>query len=325
MSLRVHKRFTASFFDAAAKPRFSGYANAGKGAAMKSTILTLLAVSLVLALFTVPANAAPFVYAVTGSQQFGTVDLANGHFQSIGSGTPDALSNLVWWHGSLLSLAYTGSDAGDLVKMDPSTGTETVIGQTGLGFSAFQLAQVRGQLYLTDFSGNLYSVNAESGVATPTAATGLPPDPEIPDSYNSDGSINLCDEAVYGIAGALYANFDAFATGPNDPFPIAPNDPTGRAHQWVAPPHLYRIDPFTGATTVVAKTDFQILSIVEVDGQVYAFEGVLEGWNSDISFPIVQVELSRLNLDTGATQKIANVADPSIFGIFGAAPVKGIH
>ncbi len=286
---------------------------------MKLPMLTLLAVSLALSLFTVSANAAPLVYVVTGSQQFGTVDLANGHFQPIGSGTPDALSNLVWWHGSLLSLAYTGSDAGDLVKIDPSTGTETVIGQTGLGFTAFQLAKVRRQLYLTDFNGNLYSVDAESGVATPTVATGLPPDPEIPGSYNSDGSVNLCDEAVYGIGGALYASFDAFATGPNDPFPIAPNDPMGRAHQWVAPPHLYRIDPFTGATTVIAKTDFQILSIVEVDEQVYAFEAVLEGWNVYISFPVAQVQLSRLNLETGVTQRIANVADPSIFGILGAA------
>jgi hypothetical protein len=190
-----------------------------KGAAMKSTILTLLAVSRVLALFTVPANAAPFVYVVTGSQQFGTIDLANGHFQSIGSGTPDALSNLVWWHGSLLSLAYTGSDAGDLVKIDPSTGTETVIGQTGLGFNAFQLAEARGQLYLTDFSGNLYSVDAESGVATPTATTGLPPDLEIPDSYNSDRSINLCDEAVYGIAGGVVCQFRRIRNRPERSFP----------------------------------------------------------------------------------------------------------
>src|SRR5215471_5558561 len=148
--------------------------------------LCFIVTALLLSLFNLSASAAPLVYVVTASQQFGTVDLANGHFQPIGNGTPDGLSNLVWWHGSLLSLATTGTDAGDLVKINPATGEETVIGQTGLGFNAFDLAKVRGRLYLTDFSNNLYSVDAGSGVATPTSATGMPPDPTIPFTTNSD-------------------------------------------------------------------------------------------------------------------------------------------
>ncbi len=77
-----------------------------------------LVVSFMCGLLATSASAAPFVYVVTLSQQFGTVDLANGQFTPIGSPTPDGMSNLVWWNGSLLSLATTGADAGYLVKID---------------------------------------------------------------------------------------------------------------------------------------------------------------------------------------------------------------
>lgn len=291
---------------------------------MKSRILTLLALSFVLTLLTASANAAPDVYVITFTQQFGTVDLANGHFSPIGSGTPDALANLVWWGDrTLLTLTVGGANPpGSLAKIDPASGRETIIGQTGLGFNAFSLAAVRSHLYVTDFSGNLYSVDPETGVATPTAITGLPPDPQIPASYNSDGSVNLCDEGLYGIGGQLYATFDSFATGSSDPFPIGPKDASGRAHQYVSP-RLYRIDPLTGATTILANTDWQITSIVEVSGNVYAFEGVLDGWNSDFNFPNAHMQIATLNPANGTTQKIADVdAGDSIGAIFGAAPVR---
>ena len=126
--------------------------------------------SFVCSLLAASASAAPFVYVVTLSQQFGTIDLATGQFTPIGSPTPDGMSNLVWWNGSLLSMATTGANAGYLVKINPATGDETVLraitynGQP-LGFNAFDLAKVRGDLYVTDFSNNLYSVNFATGVA----------------------------------------------------------------------------------------------------------------------------------------------------------------
>jgi hypothetical protein len=66
---------------------------------------------LVLSPFSLPANAAPFVYVVTLTQQFGTIDLANGKFQPTANGTADGLSNLVWWRGSLRThdLSHPGS------------------------------------------------------------------------------------------------------------------------------------------------------------------------------------------------------------------------
>jgi hypothetical protein len=272
-----------------------------------------LIVFLMCGLFGASANAAPIVYVVTLSQQFGTIDLANGKFQPIGNGTPDALSNLVWWKGhTLLTLITSGSNIGSLAKINPATGEETVIGPTGLSFNAFDLGEVRGKLYLTDFSNNLYSVDPATGVATPTALTGMPPDPHVPFTFNSDGTFNLCDEGLYGIAGKLYATFDSFAIDPTQ------NPPT-RAHEDVSP-RLYQIDPFTGATTVVAKkTDWQLSALVEVDGRVYAFRGVLDGFDFTFAFPIAHAELDTLDFKTGKTNKVADI-DPSLGPIFGAAP-----
>jgi hypothetical protein len=284
------------------------------GAFTKSMQLLFIVTLLVFSLFSLPASASPFVYVVTASQQFGTVDLANGQFRAIGNGTPDGLTNLVWWHGTLLSLATTGTDAGDLVKINPATGEETIIGQTGLGFNAFDLAKVRGKLYLTDFSNNLYSVDPESGIATPLLGTGMPPDPNIPLTFNNDGTFNLCDEGLYGIDGKLYATFDSFAIDPTQ-------TPPTRAHGYVSP-RVYEIDPFTGATRIVTNTDWSLSAIVAVDGRVYAFRAVIDGFDFNFNFPIGHGEIVRLDLRTGEISKVADV-DPNLgLGpIFGATPV----
>ena len=274
-------------------------------------VQSLLAVSVICVLFAASASAGPLVYVVTGSQQFGTVDLATGQFQAIGNPTPDAMSNLVWFHGSLLSLTTTGADVGSLARINPATGAVTDIGATGLGFNAFNLGGVRGNLYLTDFSNNIYSVDPATGIATPIRATGMPPDPNIPFTFNSDGTFNLCDEAFYGIAGKLYATFDSQAIDPTQ-------TPPTRAHAYVAP-NLYQIDPLTGAATLVAKTDWQLTAIVEVNGTVYAFRGGIHGFDLTFGFPIAHAEVVKLDLTTGQTTKLADV-DPSVGPIFGAAP-----
>jgi hypothetical protein len=271
-----------------------------------------LIVSLVLVLFAASASASPLVYVVTASQQFGTVDLATGKFNPIGNGTPDALSNLVWWKNrTLLTLIASGSSIGSLAKINPVTGEETVIGQTGLGFNAFDLGEVGGKLYLTDFSNNIYSVDPETGIATAIGATGMPPDPTIPFTFNSDGTFNLCDEGLYGIAGKLYATFDSYAIDPNQ-------TPPTRAHEYVSP-RVYEVDPFTGATRIVANTDWQLSAIVEVDGRAYAFIAVIDGFDFNFNFPVVHAEVVTLDLKTGKTNKIADI-DPNLGPIFGAAP-----
>ena len=281
-----------------------------------------LVVSFLCSLLAASASAAPFVYVVTLSQQFGTVDLANGQFSPIGSPTADGTSNLVWWNGSLLSLATTGADAGYLVEINPATGDETVLraitynGQP-LGYNAFDLAKVRGALYVTDFSNNLYAVDFATGDAKPVGhsggTTGLRPDPNIPFTFNSDGTFNLCDEGLYGFEGKLYAAFDSYAIDPTQ-------TPPTRAHEYLSP-YVWQIDPRTGAATFVANTDWQVSAIVEVDGKFYAFEPVLDAFDFDHGVPIGHAELVTLDLRTGKTSKVADVV-PNQGPIFGAAPVR---
>ena len=231
---------------------------------------------LALVLFASSASAAPFVYVVTSSQQFGTVDLATGSFHAIGNPTPDAMSNLVWEDGVLYSLTTSGSDVGSLAKINTRRrGHGYWIDRAWL--QCLLSAGVRGRLYLTDFSNNIHVVNRETGEATPVAATGMPPDPNIPFTFNSDGTFNLCDEGFYGIGEELYATFDSFALDPN-------KTPPTIAHVFVSPA-LYRIDPHTGNASYVAETKLQVTSLVDVDGEAYAFEGGSTVSITRITFP----------------------------------------
>ena len=272
-------------------------------------------VLLAFAWFAASASAEPFVYVVTLSQQFGTVDLANGSFHAIGNPTPDLMADLVWGpDGFLYSLTTSGTDIGSLAKINPTTGK--IMGKTkptGLSYNAFSLAGVAGKLYVTDLSNNIYSVNPASGVATLITASGVPPDPKIPFTFNDDGTFNLCDEGFYSIGGELYATFDSFALDTSTTIPTIA--------QVFVPPALYRIDPVSGDATYIAETSLQLTAIFEVNGKTYAFKGVLDGFDHTYNFPIAHNELVTLDLATGETTKVADI-DPSIGVIFGAAPVR---
>ena len=182
-----------------------------------------------------------------------------------------------------------------------------VIGSTGLGYNAFSLAGVGGELYATDFSNNLYAVNPATGAATLMGATGMPPDPSIPFTINPDGTWNLCDETLYGVGGKLYASFDCFTIDPNT-----------LAIKTVVAPNLYQIDPSTGPATLVGPTSLNLGASVEVGSNFYAFHIVPTGWSP--YGPVNQSELFNLNLADGSTSYAGSI-DPAAGAIFGAAPV----
>ena len=277
------------------------------GRAVFHRLLTppMLIASLALILFTASASANPLVYVVTGYNQFGTVDLATGAFHPIGAPTPEGQDNLVWGRdGSLLSLTHSGN----LEKINPATGETTVIGATGLGFNAFGFAEVRGKLYATDFSNNIYAVDEKTGAAQLLRASGIPPDPNIPFSVNPDGTVNLCDETIYGVGGKLYATFDSFKV-----------DPASLIMTPVVDPNFYEIDPSTGVATLIAPTSLNLGATVEVNGKFYAFHLLLTAW-TDLG-PQAQSQLFTLNPENGNTSFVRDI-DPAAGPIFGAAPVR---
>ncbi len=264
-----------------------------------------LMVSLALILFAASASAEPLVYVVTGNNQFGTVDLATGAFHPIGAPTPEGQSNLVWGlNGSLLSL----TDSGNLEKINPATGEITVIGQTGLGYNAFDLAEFGRKLYATDYSNNIYAVDEKTGAAQLLRATEIPPDPNTPFSVNLDGTVNLCDETLYGVGGKLYATFDSFKV-----------DPVSLMMTSVVDPNLYEINPFTGVATFVAPTSLNLGATVEVNGRFYAFHLLFTAW-TDLG-PQAQTQLFTLDLENGNTSLVTDI-DPAAGPIFGAAQVR---
>lgn len=257
-------------------------------------------VLLALGSFAATASADSDVYVVTIFQQFGTVDLTTGSFQPIGAGTPDPVANLVPApNGQLFSLDVAN---GNLVSINPATGATTVVGPTGVGAFGFDLAEVGGKLYLTDFSNNLYTVNASTGAATLMGPTGMPPDLSAPFTMNPDGTINLCDESLYGIGNTLYATFDAFKL---DPVTLSATD--------VVPPDLWQINPSTGVATLIGPTSMMLGASVDVGGTFYAFHLV--------PTPTGQVnQLYTLDLSNGDTTFVRDI-DPSAAGIVGASPV----
>lgn len=286
--------------------------NTERGGFDRLMLLIQSSLIVMLGLFLLPASAsaAPLVYVVNLNQQFGTVDLATGKFQPIGAFAPEPLAGLVWGPDESLYTIFTLS--GSLAKINPSTGTMKVVGLTGLGPNVFSFAGVEGKLYVTDFNNNIYSVDRHTGFATLMRATGIPPDPTVPFTFNADGTFNLCDESFYGVNGKLYATFDSFDFNPN----AGPNflvvNPKVR-------PKLYRIDPSTGEATPIGHTDIALVSSVAVDGKFYGFRGVLTGFSG--GFPLGYSELVTIDLDSGKISYVMPL-DPALGPVFGAAPVR---
>lgn len=258
-----------------------------------------------------PAGAGPLVYVVNGSGQngagqFGTVDLATGAFQQIGTdGTEPGYFGLApGANGSLVTFAYSSN----LYSINPATGAQTLIGPTGLADCATpaspcgptsnaSLGGLNGVIYATDFQNSLYKLNPVTGAATLIGSTGIPGIPFIPGSLNQDGTINFYDEAVFGAGGKLYETFDVMV------FDLA----TFSVVNIVIAPKLYAIDPVTGKATLIGPTELGIGGATDVNGVVYVF--------NDLT-----AQIASLNLANGSTTP-AGSFDPAAGVIQGAVTV----
>jgi outer membrane protein assembly factor BamB len=153
---------------------------------------------------------------------------------------------------------------------------------------------VGGRIYATDFDNRLYQINPLTGVATLIGPTGIPALPFTPITTNPDNTFNAYDETLFGANGNLYATFDAFTVS-LDTFDLA---------SILIPDNLYRIDPKTGATTLIGPTTLNLSAVAAADGVFYAFNGGTR-------------QVVTLDLATGHTGLVTGY-DPSIGIVTGA-------
>src|SRR5215469_14309212 len=254
------------------------------------------------------ARATPklMVYAFDVAFQFGAVDLRSGAFLPIGPGLPpDVGDGLVQGPGtSLLSLGFEGN----LIAIDPATGTTSVVGATGLGDcttpaspcgpnSALWIGLVDGHYYVTDFANNLYSLDPMTGATRLIGPTGMPGLTTPPFSENADGSFNVFGEGLFNAHGKFYAYFATLAV----------NFAAGTFRPLI-PGALYQIDPATGHATIVAPTETTLSAFVNVSDTIYAFNA--------FTGQVVTVDLTN-----GNTAVVTGV-DPEVGPIAGATPAR---
>ena len=249
------------------------------------------------------ARADPVVDVITSSLQIGEMDLATGAFTPSGSIPPTIQYLAPGSGGSLLTMDFSGS----LDRINPSTGARTAIGPTGFSdcttpaspcgsHSQLSFGSAEGTLYATDFANNLYTVNPTTGKATLVGPTGLPAVPFIPASTNPDGSFNFYDENLFGLGGKLYVNYDAGIF-----------NPATSTLTTVISAALYELDPTTGHATTVGATDFGMVTVANINGTIYGFQG-----------PPIDTILA-LNVANGNTTTVGDI-DPLLGLIGGAAP-----
>jgi outer membrane protein assembly factor BamB len=242
----------------------------------------------------------------TGAAGFGALPLDGGAFVQIGSTLPSDLGHALApaQDGFLLSMAYSGR----LYAIDPRTGTTSVVGATGLGDcttpaspcgsnSAVTLGRLDDRYYALDFSQNLYSLNPQTGATKLIGPTGLPQINFVPFSTDSNGKFKSYEESLFAFRGRLYANFDSGLI-----------DPSTGAEQGVIPAALYEIDPETGQARTIGPTDLGLLTIVNVNDNIYAFDAPNDRFVT-------------LDPATGRTQFLSN-ADPKAGLVCGATPVR---
>ncbi len=240
---------------------------------MRKTIIAFLA-------FSACALGSPLAYVTTITGEFGTMNIGTGAFTEIAA-EPSGLSGLAWGsNGSLYGL----SAAGNLVTIDPVTGAETLVGNTGLGADTNTFAGLTdGALYALDNSNNLYSINPTTGAATLVGATGVPP------IDSADFSSLLFSDSLMGDGSTLYVSEQIFGASTLSEM-------------------FYTVNPTTAATTTVGGLPADsFVGSGYLGGSYYLF-------SADANAPIFTV-----NPSTGATSFVTN-SQVAVYGAVNAVP-----
>ncbi len=236
-------------------------------------------------LFAGSALAGPLGYASTGSGQFGLVDLSNGNFTLIGSLTASLVGL-----GESGNVLYGLDSTGNLVTIDKTTAAATQLGNLGITATVFSSLST-GSLFAVDNSWTLWSIDPVNVKATSVRTikvnnTALP-------ALGGYGYAN----GLAGDSASLYFTLDLWSSNPGD----------------VLTDKLYRIDPATGAATVIGPTNQE-----DIAGAAY-IAGALYGFTGD--FVSLPHKIVTLDTSTGASTFVTDVSGiASLYGAVHADP-----
>jgi len=234
----------------------------------------------------------PLVYVLTHDTVTGAAGFGAAHLGSVG------LVRIGSTHGpSLLSMGYSGT----LYSIDARTGAATVVGTTGLGANAVTLGMLDGKYYAIDVSQHLYSLDPATGATKAIGPTGIPQITFVPFQIDpSDGKLDVYDESLFSFRGKLYANLDTGKV-----------DLTTGSETAVIQDALYEIDPETGRSRMIAPTDLGLLTIVNVNDTIYAFDSINDRFVT-------------IDMRNGRAEAVSNL-DPAAGFVCGATPVAARH
>ena len=240
----------------------------------------------------------PIAYAIAfnpvdpfGGTQFGFLDIGTGTFLAIAN-LPNGAQGIARDKGQIFAVDASNN----LVRIDPGNGKVALIGPTGIttpGPVGATLVDViasleTGDVFLMDYVNNLYSVDRKTGAATLIGSTGIPA--IISPLYSS---------SLAGDCTSLFFTIHEVDENRNP----------------LIPPTLYRIDPHTGAATLVGPTAPTMAGSGFFDGTLYGFSidrRLFGGTEPPHVFSI----------DT-ATGAATRVSDLNVAGVGGAVSFNG--
>lgn len=241
------------------------------------------------------AHAGSVAYFTDFADDFGTIDLDTGSYHVSGV-LPNNLGGIGYGpNGVLYGLDWTDT----LVRINPGTAAVSTVGPSGLtpppgnppdSSSIPFTALSNGRLYGVDTSNVLYTFNPLTGQATVIGSTGIP----------AAGAGQTWSNSLAGVNGNLFYTYQLFDANTGSPLDEA---------------QVYRIDPATGAATLLGPVDVSADLPFFGAGSV---AGVLYGFTVDIN-TLVR-EIYTIDEQTGKASFVTDVA-PGLPGILSATAV----
>jgi hypothetical protein len=248
----------------------------------------------------------PVAYAIgfnpvdpTSGAQFGLIDIGAGIFLTIAD-LPQGAQGIARDNGQIFAVDSTNN----LVRIDPGNGKTKLVGPTGITTPGPDpdsdtrvdviAALETGDLFLMDYSNNLYSVDRKTGAARLIGPTGIPP--IVFPSYSSS------------LAGDCHSLF----------FTLVERDPEGNV---IVPPTLYRIDPRNAATTLVGPTARAVAGSGFINGTLYGFSIDLRL----VSMGMIDEPPHVFSIDTktGAATRVTDLNVPGVGGAVSRNDAQG--